>query len=122
VKLQLSPDGKSVKEIWRNKTATNAFGGYVKVNNQLFTTTNKKKLICIDSNTGAIIDSFSGIKGSLIYASNLFYAYSETGDVKLIKFENNKLSEVSKFKIEKGTKEHFSHPVTARKSVDGVRY
>jgi len=31
--------------------------------------------------------------------------------VKLIKFENNKFIEISKFKVEKGTKEHFSHPV-----------
>jgi len=33
--------------------------------------------------------------------------------VKLIKFENNKFTEISKFKVEKGTKEHFSHPVIA---------
>jgi hypothetical protein len=31
--------------------------------------------------------------------------------VKLIKFENNKFEEISKFKVDKGTKEHFSHPV-----------
>jgi len=113
VKLEISTDGKNIKEIWRNKNATNAMGGYLKIGNHLFTTTNKKKLICIDATTGNIVDSLSSTKGSLICADNLFYCYSETGAVKLIKFENNKFAEISKFKVEKGTKEHFSHPVIA---------
>jgi outer membrane protein assembly factor BamB len=113
VRLDIAPDGKSIKEIWRNKRATNAMGGYVKADNHLFTTTNKKKLICIDTTTGSVVDSLSANKGSLIYADNLFYCYNETGSMKLIKYDNNKLSEVSKFKIDKGTKEHFSHPVIA---------
>jgi len=113
VKLEVSSDGKSIKEIWRNRNATNAMGGYIKLGNHLFTTTNKKKMICIDTNTGSVADSLQSNKGSLIYADNLFYCYNETGTMKLIKFENNKLDEVSKFKIDKGTKEHFSHPVIA---------
>jgi len=113
VKLEISPDGKNIRELWRNKNATNAMGGYLKIGNHLFTTTNKKKLICIDATTGIIVDSLSSTKGSLIYAGNLFYCYNETGTVKLIKFENDKFAEISKFKVEKGTKEHFSHPVIA---------
>jgi outer membrane protein assembly factor BamB len=37
--------------------------------------------------------------------------------MKLIKFENNKFVEISKFKVTKGTKEHFSHPVIADKKL-----
>jgi hypothetical protein len=33
--------------------------------------------------------------------------------MKLIAFENNKLTELNKFKVDKGTREHFSHPVIA---------
>ena len=113
VKLEVSPDGKSIKEIWRNRDVTNSMGGYLKLDNHLFTTINKKRLVCVDTNTGSVIDSLSSNKGSLIYAGNLFYCYNETGNMKLIKFENNKFAEVSKFKVEKGTKEHFSHPVIA---------
>ena len=113
VKLQLSPDGKSIKEVWRNITVTNAQGGFIKLGDQLFTTTKKKRLVCVDTNTGSVVDSLSANKGSLIYADSKFYCYNETGDVKLIKFENNKFIEISKFKVEKGTKEHFSHPVIA---------
>ncbi|HEY3389007.1 MAG TPA: hypothetical protein VGK38_05510, partial [Prolixibacteraceae bacterium] len=84
---------------------------FIKLDNHLFTTTKKKRLVCVDTNTGSVIDSLSANKGSLIYADNKFYCYNETGDVKLIKFENNKFEEISKFKVDKGTKEHFSHPV-----------
>ena len=111
VKLQLSPDGKSIKEVWRNINVTNAQGGLIKLGNQLFTTTKKKRLVCVDTFNGNVVDSLSANKGSLIYADSKFYCYNETGDVKLIKFENNKFIEISKFKVEKGTKEHFSHPV-----------
>lgn len=113
VKLELSADGKSIKEVWRNITVTNAQGGFIKLDNQLFTTTKKKRLVCVDTNTGNVVDSLSANKGGLIYADSKFYCYNETGDVKLIKFENNKFAEISKFKVEKGTKEHFSHPVIA---------
>jgi len=118
VKLQLSPDGKSIKEVWRNINVTNDMGGFLKLGNQLFTTTKKKRLVCVDTNTGSVVDSMAVNKGSLIYADQLFYCYNQTGDVKLIKFENNKFGEISKFKIEKGTKEHFSHPVIA----NGILY
>ena len=111
VKLQLSPDGKSIKEVWRNITITNAQGGFIKLGDQLFTTTKKKRLVCVDTSNGNVVDSLSANKGSLIYADSKFYCYNETGDVKLIKFENNKFAEISKFKVDKGTKEHFSHPV-----------
>ena len=113
IKLALSADGKNIKEVWRNINVTNAQGGFIKLGNQLFTTTKKKRLVCVDTNNGNVIDSLSGNKGSLIYGDKLFYCYNETGDVKLIKFENNKFNEISKLKIDKGTKEHFSHPVIA---------
>jgi outer membrane protein assembly factor BamB len=113
VKLEVLPDGKSIKEIWRNKSGENGFGGFVKPDNYLFLTTKQKKLLCLDTKTGNIIDSLSSTKGSLIYANKLLYCYNENGDLKLIKFDNNKFTEISKFKIEKGTKEHFSHPVIA---------
>jgi outer membrane protein assembly factor BamB len=113
VKLELSPDGKSIKEVWRNKAVGNGFGGLVKVDKNLFLTTNQKKLVCLDANSGVAIDSLKPNPGSLIYADKLFYCYNQTGEMKLIKFENNKFTEISKFKINKGTKEHFSHPVIA---------
>jgi outer membrane protein assembly factor BamB len=118
VKLELSPDGKKVKELWRNKDAANGFGGFVKSGNYLFLATSKKQLVCLETEKGTVVSSLKPNSGSIILADNRFYCYNDNGDMKLIAFENNKLTEISKFKVVKGTKEHFSHPVIG----NGVLY
>jgi outer membrane protein assembly factor BamB len=111
VKLELSQDGKSVRELWRNPAAANGFGGFVKQGNYLFIATAKKQLVCLEIVKGSVVSSLRPNSGSIIAADNRLYCYNDNGDLKLISFDNGKLSEISKFKIEKGTKEHFSHPV-----------
>jgi len=117
VKLEIAPDGKSFKEVWRNRAVGNGFGGFVKVENHLFLTTNKKKLVSVDINSGNVIDSLKSNEGSIIFADNMIYCYNQTGEMKLIKFENSKFTEISKFKVSMGTKEHFAHPVIADKTL-----
>ena len=117
-KLELSPDGKMIKEIWRNTSVKNAMGGFVKINNHLFSTSEDKKLKCLDLRTGIVVDSLRNLRGSLIFADNHFFCYNDNGVVNLIKVTGTKMEIVSKFKIEKGTKEHFSHPVIS----NGVLY
>ena len=51
------------------------------------------------------------MKGSLIAADNLLFCYTDNGYVNLIKGIGTKLEVISKFKITKGEKEHFAHPV-----------
>jgi len=118
VKLEISPDGKSMKEIWRNKDNGNAYGGFVKLNDELFLCTNDKKMVCIDAKNGNMTNTLKSVKGGLIFAQNRFYCYNESGEMKLISYQNNLLTEISKFKITKGSKEHFSHPVIA----NGILY
>jgi outer membrane protein assembly factor BamB len=118
VKLRLSPDGKKIDELWRNKNAKNAFGGFVKQGNHIFMATDKKILVCIDLEKGNEIGSLRPNSGSIIYADNRFYCYNDNGDMKLIKFDNGKFTEAGKFKVSKGSKEHFSHPVIG----NGVLY
>lgn len=118
VKLEVSPDGSKIKELWRNKNAANGFGGFIKLGNHLFLATAKKQLVCLETDKGTVIDVLKPNSGSLIYADNRLYCYNDNGDMKLIKFENNQLIEVNKFKVDKGTKEHFSHPVIA----NGILY
>jgi len=117
-KLQLSPDGKSIKEIWRNSRVKNAMGGIVKIGDHLFCTSDDKKLKCLDLKSGMVIDSLSNMRGTLISADDHLYYYTDNGYMNLIKGIGSKLEVVSKFKIDKGTKEHFSHPVIA----NGVLY
>lgn len=116
--LQLSPDGKSVKEVWRNGKIRNPMGGFVKIDNLIYTTSDDKKLYVLDAQNGQITEVLSGMKGSLIAADNLLFCYTDNGYVNLIDRIGTKLEVVSKFKITKGEKEHFSHPVIA----DGVLY
>ncbi len=117
-KLQLSPDGKSIKEVWRNLKVKNAIGGFVKSGDRIFCATDDKKLKSIDIKSGSVLDSLSNLRGSVIFADDHLYCYTDNGHVNLINISGPKLEVVSQFKIEKGTKEHFSHPVIS----NGVLY
>lgn len=117
-KLELSADGKKVKELWRNVNVKNAMGGIMKIDGKLYCTSDDKKLKCLDPETGMVIDSLNNMRGSIIFADGHLYCYTDNGYVNLIKLSGSRMEVVSKFKIEKGTKEHFSHPVIA----DGVLY
>lgn len=117
-KLQLSDDGKSIKEVWRNGSVRNALGGFVKIGNRIYSTSDDKKLKVIDIETGEITEILSGLKGNLIAADNMLICYTDNGYVNLIRGVGSKLEVTGKFKITKGEKEHFSHPAIA----NGVLY
>ena len=117
-KLELSSDGKSVTELWRNGQVKNAMGGLMKIDGKLYCTSDDKKLKCLDPETGIVVDSISNMRGSIIYADGHLYCYTDNGYINLIKLSESKMEVISKFKIEKGTKEHFAHPVIA----NGVLY
>lgn len=117
-KLRLSPDGKGIQELWRNGDVKNDFGGFVLVDGQLYCAAKDHKLKRLDINTGMVTDSLGGLSGSVIFAENRLYCYTDNGYMNLIDVSEPKMKLVSKFKIAKGTKEHFSHPVIA----DGVLY
>ncbi len=117
-KLQLSPDGKSIQEMWRNSKVLNALGGFVKIGNRIYTSSKDNKLKVLDTETGQVTESLSGMKGNLIAADNMLFFYADNGYIYLIKGIGAKLEVASKFKITKGTKEHFAHPVIA----NGVLY
>lgn len=112
-KLQLSPDGKSIKEVWRNSQVLNPLGGFVKIGNRIYTSSKDNKLKVVDTENGQVTESLSGMKGNLIAADNLLFFYADNGYINLVKGIGSKLEVAGKFKITKGEKEHFSHPVIA---------
>ena len=119
VKLELSKDGNSVKEIWRAKKCSNAFGGFVKVNNFLYGSSYDPGYVkCIDAEKGIVTDSVKFTRGVTIYADSMLYCYNENGEMSLLKTQNNKMELVSMFKITKGINEHFAHQVIS----NGVLY
>jgi outer membrane protein assembly factor BamB len=114
VKLQLSADGKSIKELWRNADVRNYQNGLIKINNYLYCPDEKQKLKCVDANTGTVVDSIRVTKGGMFAAQDMLFMYSNNGTINMIKYNGSKMEIAGKFKCEKGTKEHLAHPVVAR--------
>jgi outer membrane protein assembly factor BamB len=112
VKLKLSDDGTSITQVWRNPMCDNAFGAFIKVNDYIYTSGYEKRVYyALDANSGTITDSVKFDRGAIISADNLLYLYNERGQVGLFSPNGPKLEQISSFKITKGTKAHYAHPV-----------
>lgn len=112
VRLDLSEDGSEITEVWRNPGFDSYMGGIVKIGNYLYGSgTRKKQLWAIDASSGLLTDSLKVGSGALIAADGMLYYYNQRGELKLLSYDEGKMQEISSFKIQKGTKEHFSHPV-----------
>ncbi len=120
-KLKLAPDGKSYSVEWNNKRVRNEMGGFIKLGDSLYVASDDKKLKLLDANTGLVLDSLKNIRGNIIFADDKLYCYSDNGNVDLIRLVEGKLSSVSKFKIDKGTREHLAH-IVIHKGVLYVRH
>ncbi|MBE0647109.1 MAG: PQQ-binding-like beta-propeller repeat protein [Bacteroidales bacterium] len=119
VKLKLSDDGTAITEIWRNKACDNTMGGFIKLGNYIYTASyEKRKWYVQDATTGANVDSVKFDKGAIIFADNMLYLYNERGQLGLFKPDGPKMVLVSSFKITRGSKAHYAHPVIS----DGILY
>jgi outer membrane protein assembly factor BamB len=112
VKFNLPEDGSKITEVWRNKSFDSYMGGIVKIGDWLYGSgTAKPVLLSINTTTGMITDSLRIGSGALISADNMLYYYTQKGDEILLKYNQGKMQKVSSFRIQKGTAQHFSHPV-----------
>lgn len=112
VKLNISQDGLSIKEVWRNTGFDSYMGGIVKVGNFIYGSgTVLPVLRSINAESGQLVDSLKIGSGALVSADNLLYYYSQKGDLALVGFDEGKLQLLSSFRIRKGNLQHFSHPV-----------
>lgn len=112
VKLELAKDGKSIREVWRNKAFDGYMGGIVKMGDYLYGCgEGKRGLKCIHAATGKIEKVLRIGNGAVIAADDMLYYYNYAGDVFLISLERKKMEVESKFKIRKGSDMHFAHPV-----------
>ena len=119
VKLKLSDDGKEITEIWRNKDCDNTMGGFIKINNFLYTASYGKRCwYSQNTDSGKITDSLKFDKGITVFSDGMLYLYNEKGQVGLVRPDGPKMELVSSFKVTRGTKAHFSHPVIN----DGILY
>lgn len=119
VKLKLSEDGESITEVWRTKPFDNIMGGVVQLDNRLIATGHRnQELMSIDMESGKVTQQLKIGRGATIYADGMIYLYDEKGNFHLVNPAGSGLIEVSTFKVTRGTKEHFSHPVIG----NGVLY
>ena len=82
------------------------------IDNHLYTSgTHSQYLYAIDATSGVLSDSMHIGQGALIAADESLYYYNQRGQMYLISHSEGKLKEVSSFKITKGTRHHFAHPV-----------
>ncbi|MBW6536892.1 MAG: PQQ-binding-like beta-propeller repeat protein [Mariniphaga sp.] len=113
VALQLSEDGKSVKQKWRNESFKNLMGGIVLIDDVIYGSTYRKnEWSAIDASTGEekiLSENFGG--GVVVYADGLFYLYSEAGEVALVKMDWNTFEIKGRFEVLLGTDQHWAHPV-----------
>lgn len=112
VKLKLSADGKEITEVWRNAVCDNTMGSFIKLNDFIYTASyGRRYWYSLDASTGKITDSLKFDKGVTIYADGMLYLYNEKGQLGLIKPNGPRMEPVSSFKVTRGTKAHYAHPV-----------
>lgn len=112
VKFKLAKDGSSVTEVWRNRSFDNIMGGVVRLGDKIYGTAHRQMYLkCLDMKTGQVTDSLKMFRGSTIAADGMLYVYTEKGDVNLVDPNIDKMKIIGTFKVTKGTKEHFAHPV-----------
>lgn len=114
VMLQLSEDGKSVTENWRNNKLMNLMGGMVKIDSCLYVSAYlKSDWQVLNWNTGEMLVQNKDLGGgSIIYADGLFYCYAENdGEIALVNASPEKFEIISRFNVPLGTDQHWARPV-----------
>jgi outer membrane protein assembly factor BamB len=117
VMLNLSEDASKVTLEWTDSILDNHHGGVVLINGFIYGSNwidnGRGNWCCIDWKTGKKMYENKWItKGSIISADGMLYCYEEkTGNLALVKPNQEKFELVSSFKITNGTGVHWAHPV-----------
>ena len=112
VRLTLSADGTSIKQVWCNPVIDNYMSGFIKLGNTIYSGSDSKKLIYgLDAATGQVTDTLKCGIGTMISDGKMLYYYNQRGEMNLVRTGVSGMELVNMFKITLGTKEHFSHPV-----------
>ena len=113
VLLQLSDDGKKANIIWRNEDITNLMGSVILKDGYVYGSKYRSsEWYCLKWGTGEVEYITKPFRnGVIIYADDLFYCYSEGGDLALVDANSSGLNVISQFTIPLGTDQHWAHPV-----------
>ena len=112
VKLKLNDEATGIEQVWQTAGFDNYMTGMVKWNNRLYGSSHsKKQLMAVDCDTGEKTDSLNIGRGNVIFADGLICFYNDQGMVYLVHPADEGMEVAGSFKLTKGTKEHFAHPV-----------
>jgi len=117
VKLQLSEDGMSITELWRNESLDNKMGGVILLDGRLYGSGDaNKSWFCVDWEIGEDLYSSRMLKvGNIIYADGLLYCYGTGGDVGIVDPKTNDFKLISSFSVPLGEEYHWAHLVIHNK-------
>lgn len=115
IMLEISENGKGIKELWVNRDLDNQQYGVVEKDGFIYgsnwLTLKKGNWVCVNVESGETIwETEHHNKGIIVSADNMFYLYDEDGFVNLVKPNPEKLNVVSEFKILEGSGQHWAHP------------
>jgi outer membrane protein assembly factor BamB len=118
VMLQLSADGSSVTELWRDEKLDNRFGGIVLIDGRIWGAGDlNRKWECLDWNTGNELFNSDFIKkGNIISADGMLYCYGEDGTIALVEPSPTEgFKVISTFSVPYGSEQHWAHLVIHNK-------
>ena len=111
VKLQLTNGGRKVTKLWESAELDNVYSAVVKEGNYVYGFGKGQTWVCLDWKTGKLMHKTRSQQCVPIAADGMLYLYCTNGDVLLVKPQSDKMNVVSKFKITKGTEQHWADPV-----------
>lgn len=113
VMLKLNADGSQVTKMWYSDTMDSRMGGAVYINGYLYGSgDSNREWQCIDWKTGKLIYESKEVgNGVVIAAEGLLYAYSQRGELALIKPGGDSFTILNNIKISSGSGQHWAHPV-----------
>jgi len=112
VKLNLNEDGSEIEEAWKNPDFDGFMGGVVLLNDRLYgCSMTSRDLKVVDAETGQYLESANVGSGAVICADQKLFYYTMRGEMILFDIKEQTLKETARFRIKKGTREHFAHPV-----------
>jgi len=115
VSFHLSPDGRSIKEKWKNVDFNSFFGGFVLVDNYLVgSAESKRSYVLLNAKTGRIKSQLKFGKGVTILADDMLIAYNQLGKLGIMNMINGELHLLQEFRVSTGTGEHFAIPVFSK--------
>lgn len=116
--LELSDDGSSITEKWRETEMDTFHGGVVLKDGFIYGTAHQsgREMLCLALDTGEIQWRTPDVtEGALVYADGMLYNYEgpKAGIVSLIKATPEGFERTGEFEITKGSAKHWAHPAIA---------